>query len=125
MFNPRLGASIHTISTCIDDNIIKLVADSKIKTIELSQHLFLENMEYMKTQIKKLSVSGIKIASVHVNYRGFDISAANEKTRREAICNTFEAIALAEEFNAPILVMHASLEPIKIEERAERKKYAK
>ena len=125
MFKPELGVSLHTISKCIDDNLIEHVANSKIKTLELSQRIFLENTEMVKSCIRKLSTSKIKIASIHSDYHGVDISSIDRETRGNAIRSAFNSIVLAEEFGAQIIVQHSSFEPIGTVERVIRGKYAK
>lgn len=119
------GVSLNSLSDSIDDTLVELVVNSKIKTLELSQRLFLENAEQVKLQIRKLSDAKIKTASIHTDFWSLDISSTDKEARKKAVLNAFAAIELAEEFGAQIIVLHPSIEPITREERNVRKTHAK
>lgn len=124
MFNPQMGVSLHTLSFDIDDKLIELVQKSEVRTLELFSRLFLENSNKVKAQVRKFDENGLRIATIHSDFWGADISSADDGAREKSIQSAFFSIELAVEFGASAIVLHSSKEPIAPEERSIRKKYA-
>ena len=120
---PQLGISLHTLTTDLSERGLRLLEGSAAKTLELKQTLFdgPRGAEHAATLRNFLQQSGIVAATIHASFGGpFDISVINEAARAKAVVAGKAAIDLATYFDASIIVMHASAEPIDPAERPAR-----
>ncbi|MCC6445098.1 MAG: sugar phosphate isomerase/epimerase [Armatimonadetes bacterium] len=120
MFSPKLGVSLATVHNEITDELLEAVKASKITTLELFWTLFEgEGAESRKAALKAmLSESGIRAMTIHAPFGSdFDLSSLDTERRRSAVAAVSASIDLAVEMGAPMVVVHASSEPIGPEER--------
>jgi sugar phosphate isomerase/epimerase len=99
------------------------LADTAVETLELMPHLFNgPNGPALREALQRLFGAGrVRPASVHAIFGGArDISVHEESARAVAVQHTVGAVQMAGEFRAPLLVVHASAEPIAPAERAAR-----
>lgn len=126
MFEPKLGASLHTITDSLTAEALQAVADSRIATLELWPALFAGKGDPAAALRGMLARTGIRAMSVHATFGGrHDISVMDQEAQRFAIAETLSAVNLAAEFGAPLVVVHASAEPITPEERGARRAQAR
>jgi len=125
MFKPQLGASLHTLGHVIDEELSVLIANSKIKTLELLQWSFNENPSVTRKCVKILSAAGIKTVSIHADFwGGLDISAPDQERRERSVRNAFDTSDLAAELGASMIVIHSNDDKITPDNRRIRKKHA-
>lgn len=128
MFEPELGVSLDTVSNELNDETLQALAQSRIATLEISPMLLSGDRRgaqeaWLRDLLRR---SGIRVMSVHSPYGdNYDLSSLDEKRHREAIAATLSSIHLALEFDAPIIVVHASAEPIDPQERGQRLEQAR
>jgi len=123
VFKPKLGVSLGAISSELTDETLQALGSSRIATLELNPAIFgSEDPGRMKTAFRQtLRQTGIRPMSVHARFGGvFDYSTLDESARLHALELAFVSVDLAVEFDAPIVVVHASAEPIEPEERPRR-----
>ena len=120
---PRLGTSFRTIGDDVNNDMCKAVSSSQIATCEILP-AFLDGpeQEQKKLLIKDVfSHSGVSASSVHARFgTACDISALDQGVRANGVREVFSAIDLAMEMDAPLIVLHASAEPIPSEQRQQR-----
>jgi sugar phosphate isomerase/epimerase len=123
MLQPKLGASLHTIEKNLTPEALAAVEGSRIATVEIHPMLFAADAEgTMRAALKEmLARAGIRPMTIHAPFGGaYDLSCRDEKTRQAGLQVVLDAIDLAAEFDAPMVVVHPSAEPIPAEEREER-----
>jgi len=123
MFETGLGASLHTIEKNLTPEAIAAAAASRIATVEIHPILFEKDSDgSMRAALKEtLRRTGIRPMTVHAPFGGaYDLSSLDEAVRREGLKVVLAAVDLAAEFGAPMVVVHASAEPIAPEERPRR-----
>ncbi|HOM83602.1 MAG TPA: sugar phosphate isomerase/epimerase family protein [Armatimonadota bacterium] len=123
MLQPKLGASLHTIEKNLTPEALAAVEGSRIATVEIHPILFAADAEgSMRAALKEmLARTGIRPMTIHAPFGGaYDLSSLDERTRQAGLEVVLEAVDLAVEFNAPMVVVHPSAEPIPAEEREER-----
>jgi sugar phosphate isomerase/epimerase len=120
---PKLGVSLKFISDTLTPEVARAVADSRIETVELSSpafegHTHIDERRLLRRLLRRKAVHA---ATVHAPFGdGFDISSPKDEIRRAGIEGVSVALELAIELNAPIVIVHASAEPIEAGERASR-----
>jgi sugar phosphate isomerase/epimerase len=113
MFAPRLGVSLHCIGQPLDGSLLNALRDSDVATLELFPTLFGDNAAARTALRATMLTSGIVAATVHARFGGgYDISSGDAKVRNTGLTACREALDLAVEFEAGIVVVHASAEPI-------------
>lgn len=125
MFKPKLGVSLHTLSKELTDDVREAVNLSHIATFEVFADLFThgDNANTRRLLKEMLASGGRRAASIHARFGGAcDFSNLDETAFRNALKEAHASIALAVEYDAPIIVVHASAEPIPIlpEQRDQR-----
>ena len=126
MVQPRLGASLHSIANPLTAEALSAVAASGIATLEVWPPLFDPAGWDAKTALKEmLARTGIRPMTIHARFGGpYDISVLDTEAHRNAVADTLSAVDLAVEFDAPMVVVHASAEPIGAD-RPERRAQAR
>lgn len=124
MFAPQLGVSLHTLSTDLSEAVMHAIAESQIATLEVSARMLLdEQQSQVSLPLIKALIRDhrVRVATIHALFGGpYDLSAFDAQTRRDALASIRGAIDLAVELDAPVIVAHASAEPIAPQERVER-----
>ncbi len=114
-FQPLLGFSLHKLDPSPTADMFELVRTSRIDTFEIFFDLFQgpPGKEIRGLYENMLERSGKRTATVHASYGpAVDLSASDPAVRAGALDSTLRAMELAAELNAPIVVLHASVEPI-------------
>ena len=123
MFEPKLGVSLAVLSGSVTDELLQAVGESRIETLEISPTLFDgEAGEGGRSLLREALGRGqVRAMSVHARFGGaYDFSVADEPARRAAIARALESVELAGELDAPLVVVHASAEPIDPPQRPAR-----
>ena len=123
MFMPKLGASLITLADEVTDAVIEAVARSGIATLEVAARLLDgDDGQQKASALKAMSArTGIRIASVHARFgEPYDFSVLEEDARAMAVQSAAAAIDLARGLGAPIVVYHASAEPVNSQDRPAR-----
>jgi len=123
LFEPKLGVSLATISSDLNAELFDALADSTIATVEISASLFdgEEGTANVAVLNEGLARAGIEPASVHALFGGmYDISAIEDEAHRRAVEYGLSAIDLSVDLSAPLVIVHASAEPIEEYERSAR-----
>ncbi|MEK6645705.1 MAG: sugar phosphate isomerase/epimerase family protein [Candidatus Firestonebacteria bacterium] len=125
MFQPKLGVSLHTIMLPLVPESLEEISKSSIATLEISPKLFAtKEQQHLLKQM--LSKNKIRVASIHTLFGGiYDFSILDENMHQNAIAQFDISLKLAIELNAPLIVLHASSDTVKTEERQNRLKQAK
>jgi sugar phosphate isomerase/epimerase len=123
MFSPKLGVSLHMISKDVTPELLGALSDSHIVTAELSLPVFGESVrdEKIIALKKRLKTTGIRVMTIHSPFSNqCDISNPDKKIQKNTMAKMISAIDFAVEFEAPIIVVHPSAEPILPNERRQR-----
>jgi sugar phosphate isomerase/epimerase len=123
MFSPQLGVSLHTLTADLSDESLQAIDESQVATLEIHPELFDgREGEVGKSRLKAmLARSNVRVMTVHSRFGGrYDFSVMDEAAHHDAIETMSASIDLAVEFDAPMVVMHASAEPITPQTRARR-----
>jgi len=122
MYQPRLGVSLHTISTDLTDGLIAALDGSPIATVEISAAVLDREPRARAAWLgDALRSVGIRPMSIHARFgQEYDLSSPDAAIRRAALASARTAFDLATALGAPMVVMHASAEPIAPSERAQR-----
>lgn len=116
----RLGVSLHCLTDQPTPKDILSLADSEIETLELPAQFFEQDTSgEIKGALSQLSASGrVTPMTIHAAFGGGkDMSATDETARNGAIEDAVKAVGWAAEARIPMVVVHASAEPISQEER--------
>jgi sugar phosphate isomerase/epimerase len=123
MFDPQLGVSLGSLITDVTDEALLRLRASPIATLEISPKLFDgHDGEAGKARLKAMVARrDVRVMTVHARFGGsYDVSTLDEAAYHTAITAMQAAIDLAVELDAPMVVMHASAEPIAPPTRARR-----
>jgi len=120
MFTPGLGVSLHMVSGELSQTTLEAIDGSRIATMEIAARVFGDNKLRSERASLQETMRRGEIRPMTVHARSYDISSLDERTYRNAITETLSSVDLAVEFDAPMIVVHASGEPIAPEERPER-----
>ncbi|MBT3382031.1 MAG: sugar phosphate isomerase/epimerase [Lentisphaerae bacterium] len=124
MFKPELGVSLHSVMMPLTAEHEGVLQGTDVRTAEVLPARFFDDERPAEGKAvlgRMLATSGVRVATVHCPFGGgLDISCLDD-----AVCEIgrgvlVEAIALAEELGAPMVVVHASTEPITDAERPAR-----
>ena len=122
--SPKFGFAIRFLSMSPGDEVFKAVAASRrLDTLELCPEIFDQDQKGTnKASLKKrLKEGGLRAETFHARFGAeSDFSALDKAAWLKAIKNAEDAIEMAVEFGASIMVVHASSEPIPAETRAKR-----
>ena len=124
MFDPQLGVSLHTLSPDLNGTLMEQVAHSRIATLEVSARLFVaeqQNRATLPTLKALIRDRRIDVRTIHALFgREYDLSSLDAQMQQRAMAAVRADIELAVELDAPIVVVHASAEPIAPQERQDR-----
>ena len=123
MFVPELGVSLVTLSLHVSDELISALEASAIATLEVTPRLFEGQGSSEQRDLLRVALSrtGIRAATIHAHFGGaYDLSVLDETAFAYALATVDVSIDLAVELDAPIIVMHASAEPVAASERQAR-----
>jgi len=115
MTTPELGIALHTITTDLSPEGLRLLDGTAVRMLELKQSLFAgEEGENCKAILRDcLSQLGITAPTIHAQFgTEYDLSSPDPRIREQALQSVFAAIDLAAFFGSQIVVVHASAEPI-------------
>ncbi|MDD3695578.1 MAG: TIM barrel protein [Lentisphaeria bacterium] len=116
----NLGISISSVSPRMNWQLIKLLAESEIRTFELNAYMFSEDFDgaLANAFMKALRSKGKRVNSYHIPFTPLDdISAIDESVRLRAMARFRAQIRTARFFEAELLVVHPSTEPIEQDKR--------
>jgi len=123
-YQPELGVSLHTVVSPLAEEHEELLVGTGISTIEvLSTGLFDTERPRQSQDLlgRMLARTDARTATVHCAFGGnLDLSSPDEPVRGAGVKMLSDSIALAAELQAPMVVVHASAEPIGAEERSGR-----
>jgi sugar phosphate isomerase/epimerase len=123
-----LGLSLHKLDPAPSDDVLSAVEGSRVATFEIAPSVFDGGGGSARKAAYRamLDRSGKRTASVHARHGWtFDLSSPDENVWAEAMEHALAAVDLAVELDAPIIVFHASCEPIGAEERSSRLEIAR
>jgi sugar phosphate isomerase/epimerase len=121
MFTPRLGVSLHCLGHPVDGALLNALRDSEIATLELMPILFGGNAAARTALRATMLTSGVRAATVHAMFGGhLDVSSFDDDIRSRGLGAYREVLDLAVEFEAQMIVVHPSAEPIADDERDQR-----
>jgi sugar phosphate isomerase/epimerase len=107
MFSPKLSVSLHMISTKINEELIDLLEKSRIDSFELALNSFaIEDIALLKNAVH---AGRIKISSIHARHgEQWVIATDDANVWTSTISEYSRAIDIANEFDAGVVVLHAS-----------------
>ena len=123
MFKPKLGVSLSIISERLTPDVARAVADSRIETLELRAPSFEGNtrVEDRRLLRRLLRRRAVRATTVHAPFgNDLDISSRDDEVRRIGMRAVSVSLELAIELDVPIVVVHASAEPVAPDERPAR-----
>ena len=122
MFRPQLGVSLHTLSTDLTGELMEAIVASRIATLELSARLFEDQARQDTIALLRQRLgNGVRPMTIHALFGGsYDFSVLDEPARQRALAAVDISIDLAVQLNVPMIVMHASAEPVTPSERPQR-----
>ncbi len=121
MFTPRLGVSLHCVGQPLDGPLLQALRDSGVATLELYPTIFGDNAAVRTALRATMATTGIRAATVHAQFGGhLDVSSLDDKIQAQGLGAWREAMDLAVEFEAGMVVVHPSAEPIAPAEREAR-----
>jgi len=122
LYQPKLGVSLHGISSEIDDTLQEALRASRIATVEVMARFFEEGgRAKMAVLDRMLERCGVRPMTIHALFgKGYDFSVLDPTERAQALTHTDLALDAAIALGAPMIVMHSSAEPVLPEERAQR-----
>jgi sugar phosphate isomerase/epimerase len=123
MTGPQLGVSLHDISPEPDDTILKAIEGSAIATLEVMDRLLHNGPPDLRHRLAMfVQHSRVRVATIHALFgQSYDISSLDADIRRQGLAGAHAAVDTALELRAPMIVVHASSEPILPGERDERR----
>jgi sugar phosphate isomerase/epimerase len=128
MYSPKLGVSLHDISGQIDAEMLDAVRCSRIATLEVMPRLVEgdEGRSRLAALREMLAGSAMRAMTVHARFGGeYDLSVLDEAAWSWALAAFDESLEVAVALEAPMIVVHASAEPIAPEERQARQSQAR
>jgi sugar phosphate isomerase/epimerase len=123
VFEPKLGVSLAIISERVTPEVARAVADSRIETLELRALSFegparIEDRRLLRRLLRRRTVRAMTVHAPFGN--GLDISSLDDEVRQSGIRAVSVSLELAIELDVPIVVVHASAEPVAPDERVTR-----
>jgi len=116
-----LGVSLHTLDPEQQPETAALLAGPSVKYLELWEPDFDKSERHVDEMRRLLAVAGVKARTVHANFgSGLDLSSPDADVRAAGLEAFRAALDLAVRMSAPIIVVHASAEPISDATRAAR-----
>jgi sugar phosphate isomerase/epimerase len=122
MAPPQLGVSLHAISAEPSDAVLEAIDGSAIATLEVMDRLVQQGPRDLRPRLAAfVQHSRVRVATIHAQFgQAYDISSPGTAIRQEGLAAVHAAVDTAIDLGAPMIVVHASAEPILPEERAER-----
>jgi sugar phosphate isomerase/epimerase len=121
MAHPQLGVSLHTIASEPSDAVLEAIESSAIATLEVMDRLVDEAPDLRARLAAFVQHSRVRAVTIHARFgQAYDISSPDAGIRQEGLAAVHAAVDTAIELRAPMIVVHASAEPILPEERADR-----
>jgi len=122
MADPQLGVSLHSISTEPTDVVLEAIESSHIATLEVMDRLVRDRVPDLLPRLTGfVGHSRVRVATIHALFgQAYDLSSPDEQVQREGLAAIHAAIDTSLDLGAPMVVVHASSEPILPEERADR-----
>jgi sugar phosphate isomerase/epimerase len=122
MAHPRLGVSLHAVSPEPSDAVLEAIDGSAIATLEVMDRLVHQGPPDVRTRLAAfVEHSRVRVATIHALFgQPYDLSSPDAAIRQEGLAAAHAAVDTALELRAPMVVVHASAEPILPEERSER-----
>jgi sugar phosphate isomerase/epimerase len=122
MFRPQLGVSLATLSTDLTGELMQAILDSQIATLELASALFDGQTRQDSIALLRRELgTRPRAMTVHARFGGgHDFSVLDEPARQEALAAMDISIDLADQLDVPMVVVHASAEPVAPSERLQR-----
>ena len=114
--------SLHSISTDPTDVVLEAIESSHIATLEVMDRLVRDRSPELLPRLTAfVGHSRVRVATIHALFgQAYDLSAPDEQVQRKGLAVIHAAIDTSLDLGAPIVVVHASSEPILPEERAGR-----
>jgi sugar phosphate isomerase/epimerase len=128
MSDPRLGVSLQTVSTTLTDELYAALDGSGIATVEIAAAYFACACDEAQKAplLEALRRNGIQAASIHALFGGaHDFSSPVDSIHQQAVATALCAVDLAVELGAPLVIVHASAEPLEPRERGARLEQAR
>jgi len=120
----RLGVSLNCIAMEITPEVLDAVQRSAIAAIEAPAVFFAGEAGERNRALVREKLPG-RVASIHALFgKPYDFSSLEEPVWHAATKEAFNAVELAADLGAGLVVLHLSSEPIAVEERAARIKQA-
>ncbi len=120
MFKPVLGVSLHSLAKPVNDDMLSALCDSGIGTAEIYTTPLLQGVDRGRERLAAaMRQAGIRPMTIHADF-GAAIDPSNPTTRAAALSSLRGALADARFFRAPMVVIHASSEPIGAADRPAR-----
>jgi sugar phosphate isomerase/epimerase len=123
MNNPELGVSLKVILHEVSKESCDTLFSSRIATCEISPDLFVSDLSGDKKEIVKqsLGANNVRVPTIHARFGSqYDLSALDNDVFQDGIDELLNAVDLAIELDAPIIVVHLSSEPVLQDERSLR-----
>ena len=127
IFKPKLGVSLHTLSHDLTEELLRTVAGSRIATLEIATRILDTDANRSRIAPLKemLARSGVRPMTIHAFFgKDYDCSVPDRSARGRALAAAHVSIDIALELGAPMIVVHASAEPIAPSERGARFEWA-
>jgi hexosaminidase len=123
MFAPKLGVSFHGISPTVTPDAIAAAANSQIATLEILVSKLGDDREADLAAFKRLFASSpVRPMTIHSTFgSAYDLSSLDCSVRAEAVRAVREGLEMAVTLGTPMVIVHASAEPITASERETRK----
>jgi len=114
------GVSLIFLSTKYDEMLQRDLVTAGVETVEIAAAL-VATTEQRSTVKRLLETRRVRASSIHSLFgSNCDYSSLNPETWQTAVSSGIQAVETAAELNIPIVVAHASAEPIPPEERSRR-----
>lgn len=122
MFVPRLGVSFHCLWPSVTPEAVEAIAGSQVATLEIFTSLFRDDRKGALAALTGLLDAGpARAATIHSTFGApYDLSSLDPETHARALGAAYDALDLALALGAPMVILHASAEPIAPPERPAR-----
>jgi sugar phosphate isomerase/epimerase len=119
---PQLGVSLHGISPEPDDAVLAAIDGSAIATLEVMDRLLRNGPPDLLDRLASfVRRSRVRVATIHALFgQAYDLSSPDPEIRQDGLAGAHAAVDTALALRAPMIVVHASSEPILPGERGER-----
>ena len=122
MLELKLGISISSVESRMHWRLMELLAKSSIKTFELNASMFCDDYDGALREAfrRMLAESGKRVVSFHIPFSAQDdLSSTDESMRLRALSRFRALFKEAAFFQAELLVLHPSTEPVDQSRRSE------